>query len=333
MASDSVEMYLVTIATLREDEQPVPLSLLAQELSISPVSVNEMCRKLMERGLVNYRPYEGVTLTSEGGTLACEVLCRRRLWEVFLVEKLGLGIKEAEAMADQLEHATPDRLIERLAAFLEYPTFSPQNQPIPCNYGDFAERPVRPLTTLAAGQRGQVVNVVAAEEVKGFLRAQGVSPGVTLDVMAVAADGSLLVEMKEQQLSLSRALAAYVDITPLESEDRPETLPELESDEEMIASKPKQSLEQEKKMIPQVAQTTLDQLPIGGQGIVVRIGGEKATKRRLLDMGLVTGETVTIKAVAPLGDPLELLVKGYQLSLRKDEARQIVVEVGHAART
>ena len=146
MASDSVEMYLVTIAMSREDEQPVPLSLLAQELSISPVSVNEMCRKLMERGLVDYRPYEGVTLTSEGSTLACQVLCRRRLWEVFLVEKLGLGVKEAEAMADQLEHATPDRLIERLAAFLEYPTLSPQNQPIPCNYGNLAERPVRPLT-------------------------------------------------------------------------------------------------------------------------------------------------------------------------------------------
>jgi DtxR family Mn-dependent transcriptional regulator len=249
LVSDSVEMYLVTIAMLREDEQPVPLSLLAQELSISPVSVNEMCRKLMERQLVDYRPYEGVTLTSEGSTLACKVLCRRRLWEVFLVEKLGFMVKEAEAMADQLEHATPDELIERLAAFLEYPTLSPQNQPIPCNYGDCSGRPVRPLTTLAAGQRGQVVNIVAAEEVKDFLRAQGISPGATLDVMAVAADGSLLVEINEQQISLSRALAAYLDITPSGGEDWPETLPELESDTEMIVSKPKQSLEQEKKML------------------------------------------------------------------------------------
>jgi DtxR family Mn-dependent transcriptional regulator len=333
MASDSVEMYLVTIAMSREGEQPVPLSLLAQELSISPVSVNEMCRKLMERGLVDYRPYEGVTLTSEGSTLACQVLCRRRLWEVFLVERLGLGAKEAEAMADQLEHATSDRLIERLAAFLEYPTLSPQNQPIPCTYGDLAERPVRPLTTLAAGQRGQVVNVVAGEEVKDFLRAQGVLPGATLHVMAVAAEGSLLVEIKEQQLSLSRAVAAYVDITPVEGEDLPEILPKPASDKETIETKPRQGLEKERKMSTQVSQTTLDQLPIGGQGVVVRIGGEKATRRRLLDMGLVTGETVTIKAVAPLGDPLELLIKGYQLSVRKDEARQIVVEVGHAIRT
>jgi ferrous iron transport protein A len=58
----------------------------------------------------------------------------------------------------------------------------------------------------------------------------------------------------------------------------------------------------------------------------VRVGGAKATRRRLLDMGLVTGETVTMKAVAPLGDPVELIVKGYHLSLRKHEASEIFVE-------
>ncbi len=74
-------------------------------------------------------------------------------------------------------------------------------------------------------------------------------------------------------------------------------------------------------------ETTLDQLARGAQAVIVRVGGERALRRRLLDMGLVIGETVTLRAVAPLGDPLELLVKGYRLSLRKAEARQIVVEV------
>ncbi len=72
---------------------------------------------------------------------------------------------------------------------------------------------------------------------------------------------------------------------------------------------------------------TLDQLARGSRGVIVRVGGERALRRRLLDMGLVTGETVTLVAVAPLGDPLELLVKGYRLSLRKHEARQVLVEV------
>jgi ferrous iron transport protein A len=72
--------------------------------------------------------------------------------------------------------------------------------------------------------------------------------------------------------------------------------------------------------------TTLDQLAYGRRAVVVRIGGERALRRRLLDMGLVTGETVTLTAVAPLGDPIELTVKGYRLSLRKAEARLVVVE-------
>lgn len=73
-------------------------------------------------------------------------------------------------------------------------------------------------------------------------------------------------------------------------------------------------------------QITLDRLAIGQQATIVRVGGAKAARRRLLDMGLITGETVTMKAVAPLGDPIELIVKGYNLSLRKHEATEILVE-------
>jgi len=59
-------MYLITIARLRRAGQPVPLALLAQKLSISPISANEMCRRLAERTLVAYQPYKGVMLTPQG---------------------------------------------------------------------------------------------------------------------------------------------------------------------------------------------------------------------------------------------------------------------------
>lgn len=73
-------------------------------------------------------------------------------------------------------------------------------------------------------------------------------------------------------------------------------------------------------------ETTLDQLKRGQRALVVRIAGDKTLRRRLLAMGLVTGETVMLRSVAPFGDPLELTLKGYQLSLRKAEARLVVVE-------
>lgn len=72
---------------------------------------------------------------------------------------------------------------------------------------------------------------------------------------------------------------------------------------------------------------TLAQLARGQRATIVRLGGERALRRRLLDMGLVTGETLTLRAVAPLGDPIEITVKGYRLSLRKAEASLVFVEL------
>ncbi|MFV9506921.1 MAG: FeoA family protein [Oscillochloridaceae bacterium umkhey_bin13] len=75
------------------------------------------------------------------------------------------------------------------------------------------------------------------------------------------------------------------------------------------------------------APLTLDQLTRGQSAVIVRLGGERTLRRRLLDLGLIPGEQITLTAIAPLGDPLELTIKGYQLSLRKAEARLISVEL------
>ena len=76
-----------------------------------------------------------------------------------------------------------------------------------------------------------------------------------------------------------------------------------------------------------ISQVTLDQLSVGQRGIVVRVGGKGAVKRRMMDMGLVTGAEVKVVRAAPLGDPVEFEVKGYSLSLRKKEASDITVEL------
>ena len=72
---------------------------------------------------------------------------------------------------------------------------------------------------------------------------------------------------------------------------------------------------------------TLNELNVGQHGIVVRVGGKGAVKRRMMDMGLVPGSEVKVLHVAPLGDPVEFQVKGYSLSLRQQEARNITVEL------
>jgi ferrous iron transport protein A len=70
----------------------------------------------------------------------------------------------------------------------------------------------------------------------------------------------------------------------------------------------------------------LDQLGFGQSGRVLRVDGRPAVRRRLLELGVVRGETITLQRSAPLGDPLEFVVKGYHLSLRRREAATITVE-------
>lgn len=68
---------------------------------------------------------------------------------------------------------------------------------------------------------------------------------------------------------------------------------------------------------------TLDKLDTGRTAKVVRLNGEGAVKRRIMDMGITKGAEVTVRKVAPLGDPIEITVRGYELSIRKDEAAKV----------
>ena len=71
---------------------------------------------------------------------------------------------------------------------------------------------------------------------------------------------------------------------------------------------------------------TLKDLAIGKSGVVIAVAGEKALRRRLLEMGITPHTTITVKKVAPLGDPIELLLRGYVLSLRLEDAEKITIK-------
>ena len=71
---------------------------------------------------------------------------------------------------------------------------------------------------------------------------------------------------------------------------------------------------------------TLKDIKVGQSATVIKVSGEGVLKRRIMDMGITKGTKIFVKKVAPLGDPLELTVRGYQLSIRKKDAEMIVVE-------
>lgn len=72
---------------------------------------------------------------------------------------------------------------------------------------------------------------------------------------------------------------------------------------------------------------TLDQMKTGQTGIILAVGGEGALRRRLLDMGITPKTKVSVHKIAPMGDPMELTLRGYELSIRLEDAANIQVEL------
>lgn len=136
MFSLSEENYLKVIHNLKiANSKNASTTLIAKELQTKASSVTDMLKKLADKKLVNYQKYKGVSLTKKGENIALNIVRKHRLWEVFLVDTLHFNWDEVHEVAEQLEHIKSDQLIDRLDAFLKYPTKDPHGDPIPTKNG------------------------------------------------------------------------------------------------------------------------------------------------------------------------------------------------------
>lgn len=161
MASETVENYLKCIYALQDlSDKGVSTNAIAEKLETQASSVTDMLKKLKQRGLVAYKKYYGARLTEEGERMAVNIVRRHRLWEVFLVEKLGFNWDEVHDLAEELEHVDADRLIDRLDHFLGFPRFDPHGDPIPDKEGKMQEQAQRiALDELSQHECGIIVGV------------------------------------------------------------------------------------------------------------------------------------------------------------------------------
>ena len=116
--TQSKEDYLKIIyeADLRNEE--VNNKYIMKELGVSAASVSEMLKKLEKEGYVEYIPYHNIVITKKGIKEAASLVRKHKLWEVFLMQHLGYTWSEVHEEAEQLEHVTSDKMIERLDQFL-----------------------------------------------------------------------------------------------------------------------------------------------------------------------------------------------------------------------
>ncbi len=135
--SASKEDHLKTIFHLQNEHGVVTTNALAQALSTRPASVTDMLKKLKEQKLLLYERYKGFRLSNEGKKVALQIIRKHRLWEYFLVKKLQFGWDEVHEMAEELEHISSKKLVDRLDSFLGFPDTDPHGDPIPDSQGKF----------------------------------------------------------------------------------------------------------------------------------------------------------------------------------------------------
>ena len=118
-----------------------------------------MVRKLTEKKLIEHEKYKGIFVSDLGKKIALTVIRKHRLWEVFLVQKLGFNWDEVHDIAEQMEHIKSPLLIKRLDDFLGNPTVDPHGDPIPDENGNIKVGPQKALIEFEASDEGIMVNV------------------------------------------------------------------------------------------------------------------------------------------------------------------------------
>jgi DtxR family Mn-dependent transcriptional regulator len=211
----SEENYLKTIyhlTTILDSE--VSTNAIAEKMETKASSVTDMLKKLADKNLVNYKKYQGVSLTNSGKLSAKMIVRKHRLWEVFLVEKLAFSWDEVHDIAEQLEHIKSEKLIAKLDDFLGNPTEDPHGDPIPNADGQIVSVEKQLLSELQVGQYGICVGVKdTSSEFLKYLDKQEIALGSKIEILSKEIfDLSLKIKVNITELTISNKIASNLFI-------------------------------------------------------------------------------------------------------------------------
>jgi DtxR family Mn-dependent transcriptional regulator len=206
-------IYHLTILSNSE----VSTNAIAEMMETKASSVTDMLKKLAEKNLVNYKKYQGVSLTDKGNLEAKMIVRKHRLWEVFLVEKLDFSWDEVHDIAEQLEHIKSEKLINKLDDFLDNPTEDPHGDPIPNAQGQIIKIEKQLVSELNEKQVGICVGVKdTSSEFLKYLDKQEIALGSKIEIMGKESfDSSVKIKVNNKELTISNKIATnlFVKIT------------------------------------------------------------------------------------------------------------------------
>lgn len=235
----ALEDYLEAILNLCRFDKAARSRDIAEALNVHKSTVTAALKSLKHMQLINYSPYEAVTLTPEGRKLAEDVAKRHAALKAFFIDILKVDPNTAETAACGMEHSVPREIVDKLAMFAHTMYGCPRIE-----------------------GKGEGCPVCS-------------SAGRDHDESAVGAATRMFEKYKNQDYA---------------------------------------------------GKVTLDAVKPGKTVVIVAFTGDGQIKKRLTEMGLTKGSEVTVERVAPLGDPMDIKIRGYRLSLRKEEAARVVVK-------
>jgi len=213
MLSLTEENYLKAVYHLSDGgTRSVLTNELAEAMQNKAASVTDMVKKLSAKELILYERYYGVKITSKGKLRALEIIRKHRLWETFLVDKLGFNWDEVHEVAEQLEHIQSTRLIDKLDEYLGFPTVDPHGDPIPDEHGKLKSQPLIALDQLKPGTKGVICAVKGNDpDLLKYLDKIGAKPGKKIEVInRERFDESVEVIIEKKKLFVSKDVSKNI---------------------------------------------------------------------------------------------------------------------------
>ncbi|MDV7138809.1 metal-dependent transcriptional regulator [Maribacter sp. TH_r10] len=210
MLSQAEENYLKEIYALGEEtHELLSTNSIAKKMKTKASSATDMLQKLSNKGLVDYTKYKGARLSRKGETIAMTIVRKHRLWETFLVEKLGYNWDEVHDIAEQLEHIQSKTLTNRLDAFLEYPTRDPHGHPIPNINGKIVTSESIILADLNINEEGILIGVKdASDNFLKYLNKINITIGDNIKILDIEPfDNSVTISSDTKQITISGNVA------------------------------------------------------------------------------------------------------------------------------
>lgn len=242
---------------------------------------------------------EGLKLTPNGEGLALQVIRAHRLWETYLADDARLPFARLHSEADRREHKRTDESLRAMEVAMGFPATDPHGDPIPTEQGQLLDRPATPLNEWPVSEPALVTHI-EDEPAQAFAQvvATGLRPGCLLTIISSDDERIELTDGRES-IVLAPVVAANVHVTKAPSR---------------------------RKQPP--AAVRLSELPTGRSAIIESLESELRglSRRRLLDLGLTPGATITAEYRAISGDPGSYRIRGALIALRRDQSRHILVQ-------